>query len=171
VLHPARFMERRRSAPSTDSAGKAEPPRASRAPEEPALASLVHTRQLSPVTLGFWLGGAGMAIGGGLLGTMMPYRHPVAMALSVLWWGLYFGCFGASVGALVGVFTDREPTWPSRTSVGAGQAPTESEATEGIPGRGQAASGQRSPSRKAAPGVCPRQAVRGPLRRPGSGAD
>jgi hypothetical protein len=35
------------------------------------------------------------------------------VALSVLWWGLYFGCFGASVGALVGVLTDRAPPRPA----------------------------------------------------------
>jgi hypothetical protein len=64
------------------------------------------------VTIGFWLGGAGMATGGCLLGALMPYRHPVAVALSVLWWGLYFGCFGASVGALVGVLTERAPPPP-----------------------------------------------------------
>ena len=66
----------------------------------------------SPLTVGFWLGGAGMGTGGCLLGALMPYRHPVAVALSVLWWGLYFGCFGASVGALVGVFANRPPPRP-----------------------------------------------------------
>jgi hypothetical protein len=143
VLHPARFMERRCSTSSTVSAGKAEQPRTSCAPKEPALASLVHTRRFSPVTIGFWLGGAGMGIGGCLLGALMPYRHPVAVALSVLWWGIYFGCFGASIGALVGVFADPAPTWPSQASAGAGTAPTESEQTDGIPGRGQAGSGHR----------------------------
>ena len=53
------------------------------------------------------LGGAGMGFGDCLLGALMPYRHPVAVALNVLWWGTYFGCFGASIGALVGVFADR----------------------------------------------------------------
>jgi hypothetical protein len=37
----------------------------------------------------------------------MPYQHPVAVAISVLWWGIYLGCFGASVGALIGLFTER----------------------------------------------------------------
>src|SRR5262249_26618332 len=164
-------MERLRSTSSTVSAGKAEQPRASCAPKEPALASLVHARRFSPLTIGFGLGGAGMGIGGCLLGVLMPYRHPVAVALSVLWWGTYFGCFGASIGALVGAFADRAPTWPSQTSAGAGKAPTESEQTDGIPGRGQAGSGHRSPNRKAALGVCTHQAARGPLRGPSSVAD
>ena len=80
---------------------------------ERAPGSLVHTGRFSPVTIGFWLGGAGMGTGGCLLGALMPYRHPVAVAISVLWWGLYFGCFGASVGALVGVLTDRAPPRPA----------------------------------------------------------
>src|SRR5262245_61505568 len=132
------------------SAGKAAQPRASCASKEPALASLLHTRRFSPVTIGFWLGGAGMGIGGCLMGALMPYRHPVAAALSVLWWGVYIGCYGASIGALVGVFADRAPTWPPRTSAGARKAPTESEQTDDIPGRGRAGSGHCSPDRKAA---------------------
>jgi hypothetical protein len=79
----------------------------------------------SPRTVGFWLGGAGMGTGGCLLGALMPYRHPVAVALSVLWWGLYFGCFGASVGALVGLATDRAPPRPSATWDGTGMVSME----------------------------------------------
>jgi hypothetical protein len=41
------------------------------------------------------------------LGTLMPYRQPVAVALSALWWGLYFGGFGAAIGAIVAEFTGR----------------------------------------------------------------
>jgi hypothetical protein len=105
--------------------GKAKPDRACSAPREQALASLVHPRRFRPLTIGFWLGGAGLGLGGCLLGALMPYRHPVAVALSVLWWGLYFGCFGASVGALVGALTDRAPPRPSTTGDGAGMVPTE----------------------------------------------
>ena len=83
------------------------------APGEQALGSLAHTGRFSPVTIGFWLGGAGMGTGGCLLGALMPHCHPVAGAISLLWWGLYFGCFGASVGALVGVLTDRAPPRPA----------------------------------------------------------
>jgi hypothetical protein len=93
---------------------------------ERAPGSLVHTGRFSPVTIGFWLGGAGMGTGGCLLGALMPYRHPVAVAISVLWWGFYFGCFGASVGALVGFLTDRDPPRPSAAWDSAGMAPTES---------------------------------------------
>ena len=82
---------------------------------------------LNPRTIGFWLGGAGMGIGGCLLGALMPYRHPVAVAISVLWWGIYFGVFGASVGALVGFLTERILPRPSATWDGAGMVPTELE--------------------------------------------
>jgi hypothetical protein len=37
----------------------------------------------------------------------MPYRHPVAVTTSVLWWGIYLGCFGTGIGALVGTLTRR----------------------------------------------------------------
>ena len=104
-------------APSTitcnPAGGKAKQHQGLSAPREQARKSVAHTGRLSPVTIGFWLGGAGMGIGGCLLGALMPYRHPVAAAISVLWWGIYFGCFGASVGALVGVFADRAPPRPA----------------------------------------------------------
>jgi hypothetical protein len=35
----------------------------------------------------------------------MPYHYPVAMAISVIWWGIYIGCLGASLGALFALFT------------------------------------------------------------------
>jgi hypothetical protein len=107
--------------------GKATPHRGLSAPREPARGSLVHAGRFSPVAIGFWLGGAGMAVAGCLLGAMMPYRHPVAVALSVLWWGLYLGCLGAWVGALVGALTDRAPPRPSATGDGAGMVVTELE--------------------------------------------
>jgi hypothetical protein len=80
---------------------------------EQALASLVHTGRFNPRTTGFWLGGTGMGTGGCLLGALLPYRHPVAVAISVLWWGIYCGWFGASVGALVGELTERAPPRPA----------------------------------------------------------
>jgi hypothetical protein len=97
------------------------------APAEPALRSLANPGRFSPVTIGFWLGGAGMGTGGCLLGALMPYRHPVAVAISVLWWGLFFGCYGASVGALVGFLTDRAPPPPPAAWDGAGTVPAELE--------------------------------------------
>jgi hypothetical protein len=46
------------------------------------------------LTIGFGLGGGLLGTGGGLLGVGMPYHYPVAVAISVLWWGIYLGCFG-----------------------------------------------------------------------------
>jgi hypothetical protein len=106
--------------------GKAKRHRDPSAPGEQAQRSLALTRRFSPETIGFWLGGAGMGTGGCLVGALMPYPYPIAVAISVLWWGLYFGCFGASVGALVGVLTDRAPPRPSAAWDGAWLAPTES---------------------------------------------
>jgi hypothetical protein len=59
-------------------------------------------RRLNPVTVGFWLGGFILGIGGAIAGACMPYRHPVAVTISILWWGIFFECFGASIGALFG---------------------------------------------------------------------
>ena len=67
------------------------------------------SRRLDRVSIGFWLGGATFGIGGCILGAHMPYHHPVAVASSMSWWGIYLGCFGATVGALFGLFTDRPP--------------------------------------------------------------
>jgi hypothetical protein len=65
-------------------------------------------------TLGFWLGGAVLGTAGCFLGATMPYRHPVAVTANVLWWGLFLGCLGASVGALLGL--GAEQAGPSQAS-------------------------------------------------------
>jgi hypothetical protein len=67
----------------------------------------VKRRRLNPVTVGFWLGGFVLGTGGAIVGACMHYRHPVAVTLSSLWWGIYFGCFGASIGALFGLWKNR----------------------------------------------------------------
>jgi hypothetical protein len=45
----------------------------------------------------------------------MPYHLPVAVVISTLWWGIYIGCFGASIGALIALFTERTPALPPRS--------------------------------------------------------
>jgi len=57
-------------------------------------------------TAGFWLGGIVLGVGGCILGGCMPYSHPVGVTVSVLWWGLFFGCFGASIGAALGLWAE-----------------------------------------------------------------
>jgi hypothetical protein len=59
------------------------------------------------VAIGFWLGGLALATVGCILGARMPCSHPVAVTISVLWWGVYLGCFGASIGAAVGLLVGR----------------------------------------------------------------
>jgi hypothetical protein len=58
-------------------------------------------------TIGFWLGGVLLGAGGCLLGAFMPYEHPVGVALSILWWGIYSGCLGTSLGALLALWAER----------------------------------------------------------------
>jgi hypothetical protein len=53
----------------------------------------------------------------------MPYRYPVAVTISVLWWGIYLGCFGAGVGALLGLWAEKALVPPSQRSEEAGQPP------------------------------------------------
>jgi hypothetical protein len=60
-------------------------------------------------SVGFWLGGTLLGVGGGFFGGLMPYDHPVAVTCSLLWWGIYFGCFGAVIGALLGWWAERAP--------------------------------------------------------------
>jgi hypothetical protein len=38
----------------------------------------------------------------------MPYHHPIAVTISVIWWGIYIGCLGASLSALVGLLRHAE---------------------------------------------------------------
>jgi hypothetical protein len=80
-------------------------------------------RRFDRSTPGLGLGGVSLGLGGGLLGACLPYHHPVAVVLSVLWWRLYFGCFGASRGAGLGVCTEGTPAPPSLGPEGAGQPP------------------------------------------------
>jgi hypothetical protein len=65
--------------------------------------------RLARRTIGFWLGGGLLGTAGCILGVCMPYHHPVSVVISALWWGLYLGCFGGSVGALIGLVTERAP--------------------------------------------------------------
>jgi hypothetical protein len=67
-------------------------------------------RRRSGRTFGFWLGGFLLGVGGCILGAYMPYHDSVEVTISVLWWGLYFGSFGAWIGALLGIWA--EPTLP-----------------------------------------------------------
>jgi hypothetical protein len=76
---------------------------------QPATRSGRLGRQLGRATIGFWSGGVLLGTGGCILGGLMPYHLPIARAISVLWWGAYLGCFGASIGALFGLLSDRTP--------------------------------------------------------------
>ena len=74
--------------------------------------------RLDRLTIGFWLGGGVLGMGGCILGVCMPYHHLVALMISALWWGFYLGCFGGSVGALIALFTERAPVPASRGVIG-----------------------------------------------------
>jgi hypothetical protein len=61
---------------------------------------------------GFCLGGLVLGTAGCIMGACLPYDHPVAVTVSALWWGIYGGCFGANVGALLGLWAERTPALP-----------------------------------------------------------
>jgi len=84
-------------------------------------------------TAGFWVGGALLGAGGCVLGGCMPYRHPVAVTISALWWGVYLGCFGAWIGALLGLWAEQTHAPPSRRSAGVGKPPSEADSVA-LPG-------------------------------------
>jgi hypothetical protein len=74
-------------------------------------------------TLGFWLGAIALGTAGSLLGASMPYHHPVARTISVLWWGIFLGCFGGSLGALLGLWAEQTPAPSWKGSEAAGKSP------------------------------------------------
>ena len=75
--------------------------------------------------IGFWLGGILFAAGGCLFGVTRPYEHPASVAASALWWSIYFGCFGMSIGALLGLWAEKTLGCPSRRSEGRGKSSVE----------------------------------------------
>jgi hypothetical protein len=64
-------------------------------------------------TIGVWLGGVVLGTVGCIVGIRLPYHHPVAVVMSVLWWSLYLGGLGASIGALIAVLTEPVTVPPS----------------------------------------------------------
>jgi hypothetical protein len=118
--------------------------------------------RLARPTIGFWLGGGLLGTAGCILGFCMPYHHPVAVVISTFWWGIYLGCLGASVGALIGLFTEGAPAPPSRGVDG--QSRPAAQAT--IPPAGKSLSGG-SRIRKNSGQTCPKSCEFGyPPKRP-----
>jgi hypothetical protein len=81
-------------------------------------------RRFDRVSIGFFLGGIGLAAVGAGIAASFPYKYPAALVVSILWWGIYCGCLGASLGALAGLLTQPAPATPSPGSVGDGHLPT-----------------------------------------------
>jgi hypothetical protein len=59
-------------------------------------------RRFDPISIGFLVGGAILGIAGCILGVLVPYRHPVGLTFSILWWGFWLGFIGAYIGACLG---------------------------------------------------------------------
>ena len=108
--------------PPPATAGNGYGPSAGR-PHKWRQAALPCRRRFGRDVIGFWLGGAVLGVGGCILGACMPYSHPVGVAISVLWWGIYLGCLGASLGALFALGMTRTPTSPVQQSGGGNKPP------------------------------------------------
>jgi hypothetical protein len=76
-------------------------------------------------TIGFWLGGIVLGTAGCIIGAAVPYEHPVAVTTSMVWWGIYIGSFGGSVGALIGVLIEGTGTAPPRVLDRTAEPPSE----------------------------------------------
>jgi hypothetical protein len=84
-------------------------------------------RRGNRITLGFGLGGILLGTAGCIFGASLSSHHPVAWVLSVLWWGIYCGCLGASLGALPGLFLERSSAGWARTGKAAGKPSIEAD--------------------------------------------
>jgi hypothetical protein len=118
MARPSSIIDLRTPPPPPAAAGKEARPRAVR--PHPPQQDLKPVRRRFGRTIGFWLGAAVLGTAGCVFGGLMPYRHPVAVTVSVLWWGTYIGTLGAGIGALLGLCAEKTAARPSRGSPGAG---------------------------------------------------
>jgi hypothetical protein len=107
-----RLTDLRNAPPSLVTPGNGDWQRPVRPPRRPPTARPFRLRFDRGV--GYCLGGVVLGTAGCLLGARMPYYHPVAVALSVVWWGLFWGGFGTWLGALVGMLAETAPAAASQ---------------------------------------------------------
>jgi hypothetical protein len=99
------------------------------------------------IAIGFWLGGLALGTGGCFLGASMPYRQPVGMTIAMLWWGIYLGCFGASIGAgvggLFGQWWDHTPASPPSAGASGHRHSVQADTGAGAAGKPRSLSADR----------------------------
>ena len=93
-------------------------------PQQWALAANSFHHRFDRATIGFWVGWVLSAAGGCLFAASMTHQYPGGAVISVLWWGIYCGCTGASISALVCWLTERTPASPPQGPEGAGKPPS-----------------------------------------------
>jgi hypothetical protein len=84
-------------------------------------------RRFDLTSIGLWLGGIALGTAGCIVGACMPYSYPVARVVSALWWGIYVGSFGASVGGLLGMCLSRTLAWRRQAPDGTEKEPAPAE--------------------------------------------
>jgi len=70
-------------------------------------ADVLRRRRWDPITIGMLAGGLILGAAGVAVAASYSYAHTAGLAVSVIWWGTYFGALGTSLGALPGLFTQR----------------------------------------------------------------
>jgi hypothetical protein len=112
LYHPPRRRKRRNPALANTAAraGPCLPDRLGRhgAAPPPAPAGIDRS------AVGFWVGGFVLGVTGCVVGACMPYRHPLGVLCSALWWGVYLGCTGGSIVSLACWLTQRHPPAEAR---------------------------------------------------------
>jgi hypothetical protein len=73
----------------------------------------VSRRRHDPILIGMLVGGLVFGAIGAAVAATYSYAHPSGLAISMSWWGIYCGALGASIGALPGLFTQRDRTGKS----------------------------------------------------------
>jgi hypothetical protein len=69
-------------------------------------------RGWDPIALGMLAGGLVLAAAGVAVAASYSYAHPAGLVVSVIWCAGYGGALGASIGALPGLFTQRDRASP-----------------------------------------------------------
>ena len=70
-------------------------------------ADVVRRHRWDPITIGVLAGGLILGAAGVAVAASYSYALTAGLVVSVIWWGIYCGALGASIGALPGLLTQR----------------------------------------------------------------
>ena len=67
----------------------------------------IRRHKADPITIGMLAGGLILGVIGAAVAASYSYAHSAGLVVSLIWWAIFFGALGASLGALPGLFTQR----------------------------------------------------------------